>query len=210
MEKSEKSSGLNNYITVFAAESQEDRRSAYQLRMMGYRKYFTHDEMAIEPFDSQKNCTLLLALSGNGIPLGTMRIMDRRHGGLEIDKYLDLDAILGGNSHSVAEATRLSVPSSPSSRLVKLLLWKAFFEYCETHHVERMVVWAKRSASKDYRRLLFESLGASGIFNHPLLGGLSHESFVTDLRDVRERFLAAGHPLHDFMFVEKHQILVTK
>jgi hypothetical protein len=195
---------IDPLIEVFPATTPQARLEAFQVRLKGYRRYFNSLEECMDDLDYSPQTTLLLARHKFGGPLGTIRIVDRRRGSVELDKFLDLDDLLGGTARSCAEATRFSVPPGPHAKVVKLLLWKAFMRFCKSEGIGRMVVWAKAAASRDYRYLLFQSLGAHGNFQHPVLGSYEHETFITEMADVEERFKNAAHPLHDFMFVQQH------
>jgi hypothetical protein len=191
-------------ITIRRAETPEDRETVFRVRFAGYRKYFQQPADVVDEFDHAPNCTLLLA-ELDGQPVGTMRILERTTGPVELDRFLDLDGLLNGSARNVAEATRLSVPHHPQSRWVKMLLWKSFMHQCRRNGISHMAIWAKRTAGRDYRNLLFTSLGPVGTFSHRQLGGVQHETFVNDLRDVEDRFRDAGHPLYEFMFVKTHK-----
>jgi putative hemolysin len=193
-------------VIIIAADPSK-RHEALKIRLKGYRRYFSTIHDASDHFDEADNVTLLLAVHPVDGTVGCMRVLDRRLGPVELDDFLDLDRLLGASAGSIAEATRLSVPPGPHAKVTKLLLWKAFQELCRKRHIERMIVWTRAAASRDYRALLFETLGDKGKFQHPVLGGYVHETFVTAMADVEKRFAAARHPLHNFMFVEQnHEI----
>jgi hypothetical protein len=122
----------------------------------------------------------------------------------ELDHFLDISRLLGEKAQSCVEANRFSVPPGPHAKAVKLLLWKSIMRFCTIHKIERMIVYTKEAASRDYRFLLFQSLGAEGKFKHSILGNCEHETLVTEVADADARFKSSSHPLHEFMFVRHH------
>lgn len=195
---------IDPHIEVFPATEPASRSEAFQVRFNGYKRYFSGVEACTDELDHLPQTTLMLARHKFEGPLGTLRIIDRRKGTIELDQFLDLSRLLGEKARSCAEATRFSVPQGPHAKVVKLLLWKAFMRFCKAGEVQRMIVWTKPAASRDYRFLMFQSLGIEGKFRHPILGNREHETFVTEMEDADSRFSSSHHPLHKFMFAHHH------
>ena len=187
-------------ILVREARTSDDRQKVFEVRWAGYQKYFGSREEVIDGYDYQNNVTLLLATDAVNRPMGTLRILDRAEGKLELDAFLDVDALVPRAERPCVEATRFTVPRHPRSREIKLALWKAFHEYAQAHGSQSMVIWATRSAARMYQALLFEDVGEVGAFTHPSLGNKLHRTFKVHLPTVEKRYHEDSHPLRDLFF----------
>lgn len=191
-------------ITVRKARTQEDYDNAMRIRHAGYGKYGLSLTDVEESLDRSPQATILIAENGDGCAVGTMRILDRTLGPIELDRYLDLPVLLPATQLLCAEATRLSVPASPLSPSIKCALWKAFHRYCLGFQLTTMLIWARPGGGRDYRMLMFEEVDSSARFAHPVLGGAIHSTFVLNLVTAESRYREAQHPLHEFLFIQKH------
>ncbi len=192
-------------IAVRKAIAGIDYEKALSVRWAGYGKYFTDQAMINDRFDAQKNCTLLLATDArNDSPIGTLRILDRQVGSIELDQFLDVGQLIPADGHPIAEATRFSVPISPSAHIIKLALWKAFWLYCCSNGIHTMLIWTRQSAARDYKRLFFSSVGSSGVFAHPLLGNIEHHTYILDVESAIRCYEDTNHPLYTFFVRDAH------
>lgn len=192
-----------NNIAIRIARTAADIEKALHVRWLGYRKYDSFAKSELEDLDRGDNCTLLLAEDDEGKPIGTIRILDRRHGPIELEKFLDVDSLLPGSSRSIAEATRFSVPHTPSARRLKLLLWKAYYLLCVQRGIEHMLVSMRPGAARDYERLLFSRV-EGGTYSHAVLGNLPHESYCLHVPTAPDRFERHKHPLLPFFTQTEH------
>ncbi|SPD76521.1 hypothetical protein PITCH_A980035 [uncultured Desulfobacterium sp.] len=151
-----------NDIFVFKARQAKSIEKVMDIRWSGYKKYQLERNSIEDIYDHQENCTLLLAEDSTGNAIGTIRVMNRIKGRIELDDFLDLDNILNETEIYCAEASRLSVPQGPKSKEVKLALWKAYHRYCLAHQITTMVIAARPGASRDYQKLLFKKVGGGG------------------------------------------------
>jgi len=188
---------FTDILSVRVARTAQEVEQALHVRWLGYRKYESCARPVLEDLDRGKNCSLLLATDGQGNAVGTIRILDRSVGPIELERFLDVDALLPGSNRSVAEATRLSVPHSPVASRVKLLLWKAYYLLCLRRKTEYMLVSMRPGAARAYEGLLF-SKAAGGAYSHADLGGLPHETYSLHVPSARERFASRSHPLYEF------------
>jgi hypothetical protein len=193
-------------IIVRRALSQEDKEKVYELRWKGYQKYFPAKEDMIDEFDNSDNVTLLLALTEDNNALGTMRILDQSQGKIELESYLDLNSILTPNEQPVGEATRFSIPSSQYSKLVKFYLWKSYLLYCRFHSLKTMLIWIRQAASRDYRQLLFEHCGSSGIFKHNRLSNVEHHTYKLEVESLELKYNLNKPHYYDFFYIQHHEI----
>lgn len=192
-------------IVVRKATTSMDHEKALSIRWAGYGKYFTDRAKINDRFDAQKNCTLLLATDArNDNPIGTLRILDRQTGSIELDQFLDVGSLIYAEGHPNAEATRFSVPATPSAHIIKLALWKAFWLYCCSHGIRTMLIWTRQSAARDYKRLLFSSVGSPGVFVHPLLGDIEHHTYIMDIESAIRCYEDTSHPLYTFFVLDVH------
>ena len=81
-------------IIVREVRTPEDQKKAQQLRNRGYRMYFGADPASSDDEKMKPNETTYLAVDKLDNPLGTIRVLDRRKGEIELDHFLDVDALL--------------------------------------------------------------------------------------------------------------------
>ncbi len=184
--------------------TQEDRARAFDLRWQAYRKHFDLPVPAdiIDDFDNAPNCVLVLDTDEHGVAVGTLRVLDRRNGRVELDKFHDPDALLKPEEQPVAEASRLAVPSHPRSRSIKLALWRGYLRYCQETGIASMLVSGRRATAPDYEFLLFRNLGPAASYLHTQLDHVPHDYFLLDVATAPKKYRAVHHPLHDFFFAE--------
>ena len=187
-------------LVVRPARTRADREKVFDVRWEGYRKYFGARDDVVERYDFQPNATLLLATDTEDRPLGTLRILDRAHGELELDAYVDVDAIVPAAERPCIEATRFTVPRHPRSQDIKSALWKAFHDYSRANGSQSMVIWCRKGAARMYGRLMFEDVGAEGEFRHPRLGNKTHRTYKVGLSTVEALYRDRNHPLSELFF----------
>lgn len=192
-------------IFVKEAKTSTEKEQVFNIRWKGYKKYFTRKAEISDDFDIAPNVTLLLAFDKEEHVIGTMRILDRTHGRIELDRFVDVDAMLSPKEQPCAEATRFSIPTHPKSRLVKFALWKAYYRYCLGHDIQTMLIWVRACAARDYRRLLFDDVGIDGQFTHPSLGNVAHYTYKLYIPTAPEKFRAHNHALHNFFCEMPHR-----
>jgi hypothetical protein len=90
--------------------------------------------------------------------------------------------------------------------LAKLCLMKAGYLYCLASQVRWMVIGARNEALiRNYRRLGFKDV-LSPDDRVPLAhaGGLPHRILAFDVTSAERQWVAAGHPLYQFMVETFH------
>lgn len=189
---------------VIEVATRREQQLAFDLRWQAYRKHFVLGTPAdiIDDFDFAPNGVLLLATDEQDAAVGTLRVLDRRGGRIELDKFHDTDALLKPEEQPVAEASRLAVPSHPRSRSIKLALWRAYLRYCQETGIASMLVSGRRATAPDYEFLLFRNLGPAASYLHTQLDNMPHDYFLLEVATAPEKYCAANHPLHDFFFAE--------
>jgi hypothetical protein len=187
-------------IMVRKVASASDYKCAMILRHAGYKKYGLSLAQVEDHLDNSPNATILIAENNSHEPLGTMRILDRTSGPIELDSFIDVPLILKEKERSCAEGTRLSVPLSPLSGYTKFALWKAFHRYCLSFQVATMLIWVRAGTAKQYRTLLFDSVGPHGVFIHPTLGNKEHATYALDVVTAESRYRACKHPYYRAAF----------
>ena len=105
----------------------------------------------------------------------------------------------------LAEAARLGVTDGKSGRLVKTMLFKAFFQYCQQTGIEWMVIAGRSPIDRQYERLLFSDV-FPGMGYVPLLhaNNLPHRIMSFEVGSAQRRWSEANHPLFDFIFRTHH------
>lgn len=155
-------------------------------------------------FDQRPNATLLLAESRlDGEALGSLRILTGERGLLTFEGRVALPA--AARAESLAEASRLVVRRGRHAARARLMLWKAFHRYCLAAQIDAMLIAVREPADRQYAWLGFTDVLPAGVRFSPEGDGVpTHRLMRLGVFEAHERSLRAGHPLHDFFFVESH------
>ena len=130
---------------------------------------------------------MFLATDDQYNPLGTMRLLDKRTGKIELDEFIDTKSILPKKIHqSCVEATRFSVPMQERSKDIKISLYISYYLYCISTQAEAGIIWARKGAAKEYRWLQFESIGEQGKFRHDKLSRKEHETYIYRFKNIKK------------------------
>jgi hypothetical protein len=157
-----------------------------------------------EANDHAPGCVVLLAESKlDGEPLGTLRIQTNRYRPLAIESSVALPGRFAGLN--LAEATRLGVAEGRIGRVVKVMLFKALYQYCIETGVEWMVIGARAPLDRMYEALLFGDV-FPGEPPVPLkhAGNLPHRILGFEIETADERWRAARHPMYDLFVNTRH------
>ncbi len=194
-------------FTVSVARSDEQLRKAVKIRHAAYARHvpaLADSLKAPEACDHDEDSVVLLAESKlDGSPLGTMRIQTNRRRALAIEQSVELPEWLQGCS--LAEATRLGITLGRVGRMVKTMLFKAYFRYCEQTEIDWMVISGRAPLDRQYEALLFKDVFPErGFIPMRHVGNILHRVLAFDVETAEERWAAANHPLFDFVFRTRH------
>jgi hypothetical protein len=194
-------------FTIKAVASEEQLHKAVSIRHLAYARHvpeFAEQLSEPEAGDFDPGSVVLVAESKlDGTALGTMRIQTNCYTPLELEESAHLPDWLQGNS--LAEATRLGVTEGREGRLVKTLLFKAYFLYCQQAMVDWMVITARKPLDRQYDALLFKDVFSGGEYipmHH--VGNMLHRVMAFDVASAEERWIAVRHPLYAFIFKTTH------
>ena len=186
-------------FTVSVAGSDAQLAKAVTMRHSAYARHvpaFAERLKEPEPCDYDEGSVVLLAESKlDGSPLGTMRVQTNRYCPLAIEQSVELPDWL--QDCSLAEATRLGIAEGRIGRVVKTMLFKAYFEYCREAEIDWMVIGARSPLHRQYEALLFQD-----VFPHrgfvPLrhAGNIPHRILAFEMETAEARWTAARHPLY--------------
>ena len=154
--------------------------------------------------DNESGVVVLLAESKvDGSPLGTMRIHTNHFRPLSVEQSVELPEAL--RMRPLAEATRLGITDERVGRLVKTVLFKAFYLYCCRNGIEVMVVAGRAPIDRQYERLMFEEVYPEMGFIPLAHGGnLPHRVMSFEVGTAEARWRASNHPLFQFVFRTQH------
>lgn len=195
-------------FTVRLIRNECDLAKAVAIRHQAYARHvpsFAEALRSAESYDSESGVVVLLAASKvDGEPLGTMRIQTNRFRPLSVEQSLPLPPDLA--RRPLAEATRLGVTEQKVGRLVKTVLFKAFYQYCLKNSIEAMVVTGRSPIDRQYERLMFEEVYPTmGFVALAHVGNLPHRVMSLNVRTAEARWRAANHPLLNFIVGTHHQ-----
>jgi hypothetical protein len=183
-----------------------DLQKAVEMRRIAYSRHLPEfaAQMSIERCDRDPGTAILLAESKlDGAPLGTMRIQTNEYAPLAVEQSVRLpDWLVRGR---IAEATRLGVAGGVIGRVVKMMLFKALFLYCEQHQIDWMVITARAPLDREYEAMLFEDVfGDREFVPMAHVGNLPHRVLAGEVGVARQRWEEAKHPLFPFVFQTYH------
>nr|WP_143890650.1 hypothetical protein [Tepidimonas alkaliphilus] len=191
-------------VRVAAGEADLQRVAA--LRWAAYARHLpaplVQPLAQAEALDREPGVAVLMAESKvDGELLGTLRLQTNRPRPLLLEQSYTLPPEMAQSP--CAEVTRLAVASHPESRLVKTVLLKAAYRWCEAYGIRYVLVTARPPLDRQYARLLFRDVDpARGYVPLAHVFGLPHRVMVCDLARARQD--GAGHPLYDFWFRTDH------
>jgi len=189
-------------FTVKMATSEEDLAKAVSIRHRAYARHVPAVAQMLtqaETYDFEKGSVILLAESKlDGSPIGTMRIQTNSNRGLILEQSVELPTWLQGLS--LAEATRLGVVEGRIGRLVKTVLFKAYYQFCQLAGIDWMVIAARYPLDRQYVALQFQDVYQDGEYvpmSHA--GNIPHRVLAFEVETAQARWAASNHPLLHFM-----------
>jgi hypothetical protein len=182
------------------AKAVEIRHSAYARHLPEFAQTLKEPESA----DAEDGVVVLLAESKlDGSPLGTMRIQTNDFKPLCLEQSVELPDWL--RTRRLAEATRLAVTNDKVSRLVKAVMFKAYFAYCRQIGIEWLVIAGRSPMDRQYDRMLFKDVFPElGYIPLQHAGNLPHRVMSFHLAKAEEHGGVAQHPMFDFFFRTHH------
>lgn len=193
-------------FTVRVVRHDRQLRKAVAIRQRAYSRHLPalgEVLRAPEPQDRDPGCAVLLAESRlDGEPLGTLRIQTNRPRPLALESSVELPDWLCGAS--LAEATRLGVAEGRIGRMVKTMLFKAFYQYCLAADIDWMVIGARSPLDRMYQALLFEDVFPGSFIPLKHAGDLPHRILAFEMATAEARWRAARHPLLDLFVNTSH------
>lgn len=196
---------------VHLVHSEVDLLKAVEIRHAAYSRHvpeFARALEAPESADAENGVVVLLASSKlDGSPLGTMRIQTNKHKSLTLEQSVDLPDWLNGKT--LAEATRLGITEHRIGRVVRNVLFKAYFQFCQQNGIEWMVIAGRSPIDRIYERLMFKDV-YPGLGYIPLLhaNNMPHRVMSFNVGTAEVRWAAAKHPLFNFIFRTQHPDII--
>ena len=194
-------------FTISIARSSTELEQAVAVRHGAYARHvpgFAATLQVAEPLDFDDGAIVLLASSKlDGAPLGSMRIQTNCAKPLELEESLALPEWLA--TRRLAEAARLGVTNEKVGRLVKSMLFKAYFQYCQLNDIEWMVITARAPVDRQYDRLLFDDVYADmGYIPVHHVDDIPHRVMKFEIETAQARWAKARHPMYEFIFNTRH------
>ncbi len=193
-------------FTVRLVRNDNDLAKAVQVRHAAYARHmpeFAEKLRTAESMDSEPGVTVLLAQSKlDGAALGTLRIQSNAYRPLTVEQSVTLPRWL--RDRPLAEVSRLGIVGGSVGRLVKTMLIKAAFQYCEQDGIDWAIVAARAPLDRHYDQLLFEDIFPDQGFI-PMRHGnnIPHRVLGFEIETGAQRWEEAKHPLLDF-FTRTH------
>lgn len=194
-------------FTVRIVKDDAELAKAVHIRQAAYGRHVPELAKTLatpESYDSEPGAIVLLAESKlDGAPIGTMRIQTNDANRLGVERSVILPNWLQG--HRLSEATRLGVSGGTVGHLAKVVLFKAYYQYCLRAGVEWMITSARSPLDRQYEALLFaEVFPGRGFIPMLHIGNIPHRVMALEVQSAEKRWQDAGHPLFDFMIRTEH------
>ena len=194
-------------FTVKVAQSGDDLEKAVQIRHAAYARHVPEiAELLKEPeaFDFDDGSVVLLAESKlDGSALGSMRIQTNRFQALKLEASVTLPHWL--QNQTLSEAARLGVIGNRVGKIVKILLFKAYYLYCIQEEIDWMVITARSPVDKDYEMLMFEDVFPDqGYIPMKHDANIEHRVMAFHVPSAERLWRTHGHPLYDLVFRTDH------
>ncbi|TSE29845.1 hypothetical protein Tther_01256 [Tepidimonas thermarum] len=197
-------------FTVRVAHGPQDWQKAAAIRHAAYSRHLppsvTEALRQPEPMDQAPGVAVLLAESKvDGSLLGTLRVQTNAHQPLALEQSFALPDWMAGAR--CAEVTRLAMAQMEHSRVVKTVMLKAAFYWCQQQGVRFVLVTARAPLDRQYARLMFRDVYPElGFVPLPHVFNLPHRVMYNDIATARDD--GAEHPLYDFWFNTDHPDIV--
>lgn len=194
-------------FSVRVVRGEGDLRKAVAIRHAAYARHVPDlAERLREPedLDREDGVAVLLAESKlDGTPLGSARIQTNRFRALSVEQSVALPEHM---AHlALAEVTRLGIVGGSIGRLVKVVLIKAAFQYCEREGLDWAIAAGRAPIDKHYEQMLFQDLYPEvGFLPLKHAGNLPHRVMAFEIATGPARWSAAQHPLLDFFCHTRH------
>lgn len=188
-------------FTVRLVRNEEDLNKAVQIRHSAYARHMPAVAETLifpEKADTEDGVVVLLAESKlDGSPLGTVRIQTNRYQPLSLEKSVDLPAWL--MDQPLAQVSRLGITQGIIGRMVKIILVKASFQYCEHQEIRWAMVAARAPLDRQYAQLMFEDVfPGSKYIPLPHMNNVPHRVMQFEIETGKSRWTEACHPLLKF------------
>lgn len=183
--------------------SVDELARALALRDRAYSRHLGTSASRPDEFDFAPNALLLGAFQkSTGAIVGSMRVAYGTASQIETALWHPQPRLLAG--HRLADARRLCVRPGRMATLVKLALWKAFWQAAMRSGTYALLAAARPPLNEDYRMLMFREPVPGGVWFTPPDVDDPHEMLMLTLHDIEERWLAHSHAMHRFIFVTAH------
>lgn len=194
-------------FTVRVVRSEEDLRKAVGIRHSAYARHmpeFAESLRVAEEDDVQDDTVVLLAESKlDGSVLGSVRIQSNRRRPLNLEHSISLPVWL--KERPLAQVRRLAIVQGSSGRLVKMILVKACFRYCECNDIEWALLGARQSLKRSYEQLMFSDiLDGETYLPPPQSNNVPAYVMAFEIETGKARWTAANHPLLNFFCYTHH------
>ena len=194
-------------FSVRIVSNEEDLSKAVVIRHAAYARHmpiFAEKLREAESLDAAPGVVVLLAESRlDGSALGTLRIQTNAHMQLTVEQSIELPRWM--RDRPLAEVTRLGITGGSIGRLVKMVLVKAAFQYCEHEDIEWAVVAARPPLDRQYIQLMFEELyPAQGLVPLRHVDNIPHRVMAFEIETGHQRWAEAEHPLLNFFSYTRH------
>jgi len=194
-------------FTVRLVRDTDDLNKAVEIRHSAYARHMpivAKTLMFPEKADTEDGVVVLLAESKlDGSPLGSVRIETNRYRTLTLEKSIELPARL--KNQSLAQVSRLGITQGVVGRVVKMVLVKASFQYCEQEQIRWAMVAARSPLDRQYAQLMFEDVFAgSGYIPLPHMNNVPHRVMEFEIETGKSRWTQAHHPLLKFFCETYH------
>lgn len=198
-------------FTVRPVTNSEELLRVAEVRLTAYRSNAANTGSdtrslsdAIDIEDYAPNSVVLAAFDkGTDDILGTLRIAFSNRGATTMQSVAGLPDIWATRPYG--EARLLCVPTHDQSRMILLMLCKAFYQACRKQEIDHMLIGSRRAMQPFYEFLCFSDIALEPVFFTPPNHDLQHRIMSLRIDDLEKTWQAApGREVLKQIFFDQH------
>jgi hypothetical protein len=194
-------------FTVRIVREESDLDKAVTIRHKAYARHLPALAATLktpESIDRELGAAVLLAESKlDGSPLGSIRIHSNRYGKLSLESSLKFPHPL--DASSLAHASRLGIQEGRVGAVVKISLFKAYYQFCVGAKIDWLVIAARPPLDRQYEDLMFDDMFPdAALIPLQSANGIPHRVMKFEVATAELRWREASHRLYDFVFRTSH------
>lgn len=195
-------------LKFMQATSEEHFALTAKLRQDGFGRLLPKEQRAgfpwLDALDFSADTVVMLAMTDDGTPLGTLRIQDGRRATLEIESHVSKARQISMEDMPFAQLARMSVVKHVRRHDAMYGLFHTAWRWILRHEINGAILATPPWAQPIYAALMFRQLQPPVRFFHGYGASAAHEVMAINARGLQRLWESAQHPLCDIWFNRIH------